>query len=133
MINIELLEQRLEEISKIETGKPFNKFIPETRTEMLIQTIERCKERNLEIELHKGELVIDGNKIVRLDDVVDGGEDYYWVYNDWVGWKGMDVQYDGIYLSSCVGKHTLLKGFILDGDYKKLVYQWNLNNFIHAI
>ena len=59
MIDISHLEKKLEELSKTETGKPFNKWIPETRTEMVIQSIEDCKERNREIELHKGELVID--------------------------------------------------------------------------
>lgn len=133
MINIEELEKKLEEVSKTETGKPFNKFIPETRTELLIQTIQRCKERNLEIELHKGELVIDDNKIVRLNDVIDDGDDYYWVYNDWVGFKGIDEKNEGTYLGSCVGQHVLLKGFIPDNEYNRLVYSWNLNNFIQAV
>lgn len=133
MIDIKELEEKLEEVSKTDTGKPFNKWIPETRTEMVMQSIENCKERNREIELHKGELVIDGNKIVRLEDVIDGEDDYYWVYNDWVGWKGMDEQNEGTYLASCVGCHILLKGFIPDEDYKRMVYQWNLNNFIQAV
>jgi hypothetical protein len=133
MINIDELEKNLEEISKTETGKSFNKWIPETKTDMLLQSIQNCKERNLEIQLHKGELVIDGHKIVRLDDVVDGDDDYYWVYNDWVGLKGIVEKNTGVYLSSCVGQHTLLKGFIPDDEYKRIVYQWNLNNFIQAI
>ena len=59
MINIDELEKRLEEVSKTETGKPYNKWIPETRTEMVLQSIQNCKERNLEIELLKGELEND--------------------------------------------------------------------------
>ena len=133
MIDIKKLEKRLEEISKTDNGEPFNKFIPETRTEMLMTSIENCKERNLQIELHKGELVIDHNKIVRLNDVIDGEDDYYWSYNAWVGLKGLYEEKDGIYLASCVVGHILLKGFIPDDEYNRIVYQWNLNNFIKAV
>lgn len=133
MIDIKELEKRLEELPKNDTGESFNKWIPETISEMIIQSIESCKRRNHEIELHKGELVIDGHKIVRLEDVVDGESDYYWVYNDWVGLKGMYEQNEGVYLSSCVGQHILLKGFIPDDEYNRIVKQWNFNNFIQAI
>jgi hypothetical protein len=132
MINIKELEDRLQEILKTETGKPFNKFITETRTELMIDSINNCKERNLEIEQHKYELVIDGAKIVRLLDVEDGDKDYYWVYNEWIGLLGTSNK-TGKYLASCVCEHIRLKGYIPKEDYDRLVYNWNLNNSEKAI
>lgn len=77
-----------------------------------------------ELSSYKNTLVIDGNKVVRLVDVVDGEEDFYWVF---------DNRSKGIYWSSCVGGWIPLKGFISEKDYTRLVHQWNLNNLNKAI
>ena len=75
-------------------------------------------ELQAKIGVYKNTLVIgDNNNIVRLVDVIDGHEDFYWVY---------DTK-KGIIHSSCVGGWVALKGFILDKDYKRLVSIWNLN------
>jgi len=132
MINIKELEDIYQEVIKTETGAPFNKWIPETRSELFKEKIKHCKERNLEIEKHKFELVIDGHQIVRLIDVEDDGEDYYWCYNEWVGLLGTSDK-TGLYLSSCVGQHVLLKGYIPTEEYERLVISWNLNNSEKAI
>ena len=58
-----------------------------------------------------------------LVDVIDGEDDYYWVYDS----------RKGIYHSSCVGGWTPLKGFIKQEDYDRMVRIWNLNNIEKAI
>ena len=83
-------------------------------------TLESLKK---ELEPYKNTLVIDNFQIVRLVDVVDGKNDYYWVYDG----------YRGEYWSSCVMDFIPLKGFIDDKKYSRLVNVWNLNNIEKAI
>lgn len=101
----------------------------------LICDFKNVTELNNEIMNHKGELVIheELHTIVRLDDVVDKVEDYYWVYNKWVGLKGMYEENDGKFLSTCVCQHIRLKGFIPDKEYNRMLYFWNNNNYVKAI
>lgn len=83
------------------------------------------KKLKKELKPYKNTLVIEVcNAIVRLVDVIDGEEDYYWVY---------DTENDGIHRSSCVMGWTPLKGFISDKKYKRMVSVWNLNNVEKAI
>lgn len=134
MIDTTKIEQRLSALKDTEEGnKPFNKWTTETRYQVALSNFNAVTKRNTEILNHRGELVIDNYNIVRLEDVEDGGDDYYWCYNKWVGWKGMDEQDEGKYQASCVGGHIRLKGFIPDEEYDRLVYVWNLNNFVKAI
>lgn len=81
---------------------------------------------NKEIEEHRNELVIDGYNVVRLVDCVDDVDDYYWVYDS--PEHPRDKKTNTLYLSSCVCKHTLLKGRLPDKEYNELVRIWNLNN-----
>lgn len=62
--------------------------------------------------------------IVRLVDVIEQDDDFYWVY---------DSRIRGIYYSSCVGSWIPLKGHLKEDDYNRLVYTWNLNNIEKAI
>lgn len=88
-------------------------------------TIEDLKE---EMSQYKNTLVIgDIDKVVLLLDVVDGEDDFYWVY---YGQSGGKVQE---YWSSCVGAWMPLKGFIKEKDYNELVRVWNLNHQKKAI
>lgn len=83
------------------------------------------KELMNELEPFRNTLVIDDfDKVVRLVDVVDGEDDYYWVYDD---------RQQGIRWESCVGSWTPLKGFIQPDRYDRLVRIWNLNNIEKAI
>ena len=123
MIELKKFEDSLLNCQLNETGKPFNKWGPETRTEMLQRSLKLVKELNSEIVLHKHELVIDDYKIVRLDDVIDDDDDFYWYYTSCTE----------SYLASCVCQHTLLKEFIPDNEYTELVRVWNLNNLDKAI
>lgn len=60
-------------------------------------------ELQTELKPYQGTLVIDDfHKVVRLVDVIDAEDDYYWVYDD----------HHGIYHASCVGGWIPLKGFI---------------------
>lgn len=124
MINIEEFEKDLVESLNTETGKPFNKWIGKTKSELIQESIERIKSLNSEIELHKNELVIDNNKVVVLMGVADGVEDFYWIYKDWD---------DKEYLASCVGRHIRLKGYIPEEEYNRLVYVWNLNHLDQVV
>ena len=68
----------------------------------------RCRdlfsELQAELKPYKNTLVIsDSNDIVRLVDVIDGNDDYYWVY---------DTE-KGIIKYSCCGGWTPLKDFYL--------------------
>lgn len=77
-----------------------------------------------ELEPYKNTLVIgDFNNIVRLADVIDGEDDYYWVYDT----------INGFVHSSCVCTWIPLKGFLEKGNYERLVHVWNLNNVEKAI
>jgi len=128
MIELDKYESALRECLLNETGLPFNQWITQTRSEMAQESIDNAKLRNSEIELHKNELVIDLSKIVRLVDVVDDEDDYYWVYDEWIG-----MWHSNTYKSSCVGQHILLKGFLPDDRYNELVRVWNLNNVEQAV
>lgn len=82
--------------------------------------MERFQEK---LAPYKNTLVIDDFfNIVRLVDVIDGGDDYYWVYDS----------PKGIMHTSCFSGWTPLKGFIPDEAYKKMLRIWNLNNKQHA-
>lgn len=124
MIDLTKLEQDFLESAKTETGKPFNKWIDKTKSELIQESIERIKGLNSEIELHKNELVIDDNKVVVLEDVIDGIEDYYWCYSDWNGKH---------YQASCVGRHIRLKGYIPEEDYYRMTCTWNLNHLDQVV
>lgn len=128
MIELVQCESTLRECLLNETGLPFNQWITQTRSELAQDSLDQVISLNKEIELHKNELVIDTTKIVRLVDVVDGNEDYYWVYDEWIG-SGHSENYQ----SSCVGQHTLLKGFLPDDKYNELVRIWNLNQVEQAV
>jgi hypothetical protein len=71
-----------------------------------------------ELEPYKNTLVIHFFKVVRLVDVIETEQDYYWVFDS----------FEGIYHESCVGGWTPLKGFIDDKDYERMVKIWNRNN-----
>lgn len=77
-----------------------------------------------EVEPYKNTLVIDDfDTVVRLVDVIDGDDDYYWVYES----------RNRIYYSSCVGGWIPLKGFIEQEKYDRMVRMWNLNNINKAV
>lgn len=77
------------------------------------------KELQKELAPHKGKLVLNHFDVVRLIDVVDGKDDYYWVI------KHADKR--GIHWSSCVGGWMPLKGKISDKHYNELERVWKLN------
>ena len=77
-----------------------------------------------ELEPFRNTLVIDDfDKVVRLVDVIDGEDDYYWVYDS----------RKGIYHASCVGGWIPLKGFVEQEKYDRMVRIWNLNNIEKAV
>jgi hypothetical protein len=77
-----------------------------------------------ELEPYKNTLVIgDFYNVVRLVGVIDGEDDYYWVYDT----------IKGIVHASCVGGWVALKGFIPEKEYQRLVNVWNLNNIEKAV
>jgi len=80
---------------------------------------------NDEITKHRNELIIcPSQKIVRLVDLLDGEDnDYYWIYDD-----GTEI-----YQSTAVAIHTILKGYIEDKAYEKLVKDWNKKNKEKAV
>ena len=78
-----------------------------------------------ELEPYKNTLVLDFCKIVRLVDVVEEPEDFYWVYAQWRLGKTT--------YSSCVMGWTPLKGNLPDKIYKQLVHNWNMNHVEQAI
>lgn len=63
------------------------------------------------IEKHRGEIMLDMFDIVRLEEIVDGEDDFYYVYRK---------VYKGVHYSSYVGSPILLKGQISDKEYKFL-------------
>jgi hypothetical protein len=86
--------------------------------------MEMLTKLKAELEPFKNTLVIDNlDNVVRLVDVIDDEDDYYWVYDS----------KQGIYHSSCVGEWIPLKGFVEQKKYDNLVYMWNLNNIEKAI
>jgi len=76
-----------------------------------------------ELEPYKNTLVILIDKIVRIYDVIDDDEDYYWVCDNG----------DKIEHVSCVISWSPLKNIISDNEYKYILNIWNLNNSIKAI
>jgi len=76
-----------------------------------------------ELKPYKNTLVLDFFNVVRLVDVVDGEEDYYWVYDT----------PNGLKQSSCVMGWIPLKGKLNDDEYNHLVKIWNYNNTVKAI
>ena len=71
-----------------------------------------------EVEPYKNTLVLDFFQVKRLVDVIDGGDDFYWVYD-----TGRGIEH-----STCVGSWIPLKGKIDEKEYNKLVTVWNLNS-----
>ncbi len=84
-------------------------------------TLEKLKE---EIKPYVGTLVLNLFEVVRLSDVIENEDDFYYVYNE---------QFDKINYSSCVMSFIPLKHALKKEDYIKLVKVWNLNNDIQAI
>ena len=80
------------------------------------------KDLQEEMSPYKNTLVLDGFEVVRLVNVIDGSDDYYWVY---------DTR-KGTVHATCVGGWIPLKGFIPSNEYNSLVRIWNLNNIIAA-
>ncbi len=76
-----------------------------------------------ELDPFKNTLVLDHFKVVLLIDVIDGGDDYYWVYDT----------FKGIVHATCVGGWVPLKGFIQEKEYTRLVNIWNLNHSTKVI
>jgi hypothetical protein len=74
-----------------------------------------------QLEPYKNTLVLDFFKVVRLVDVIDGEDDYYWIYD----YKGR------IYRGSCVLDWIPLKGYIPEDQYNNMVDIWN-NNYTYA-
>lgn len=83
-------------------------------------TLEDLKE---ELEPYKNTLVLDFCEIVRLIDVEDGGDDFFWVYECW----------SETIRSSCVMGWIPLKGNLPDDIYKTLIENWNMNHVDKAI
>jgi hypothetical protein len=81
------------------------------------------KELKDEVEKYKNTLVLNYFEVVRLVDVVNGDDDYYWVYDT----------SKGILHSSCVCGWYALKGVLPDNEYERLVKVWNLNNDEKAV
>jgi hypothetical protein len=82
------------------------------------------KELKEEVEPYKNTLVIDiFENIVRLVDVVEFDDDYYWVFDTPKGLRH----------SSCVVGWIPLKGYIEQENYDRMVRIWNLNNTNQAI
>jgi hypothetical protein len=67
----------------------------------------------------KGQMVICSSRVFRFIGIADDDEDYYYVL------------YDGrkITLHSCVGRITMLKGYILDRDYNEMIRLAKINHF----
>ena len=67
----------------------------------------------------KGQMVICSDEVLRFIGIADDDEDYYYVL------------YDGrkITLHSCVGRITMLKGYILDRDYNEMIRLAKINHF----
>lgn len=87
--------------------------------------MERLKLDSLkkEMEPYKDTLVLDYFEVVRLVDVFEDEDDFYWVYDT----------HKGLIHSSCVVGWIPLKGILIDKNYDELVRVWNLNNVEKAI
>lgn len=74
-----------------------------------------------EAEPYIGTLVVmdswDG--LLKLEDVEDHGDDYYWVCTD---------KRDNTKCQSCLMGFTPLKGHVNDGDYQRMKQLWNNNS-----
>jgi len=70
------------------------------------------------IEKHKGELLLNFDKVVRLIGFNEDEDDYYYVLHSLISGK---------YLESCVGSLCPLKGFLPDKEYDELVHFFDLN------
>jgi len=78
-----------------------------------------------EVEPYKNTLVIDGfDRVTRLVDVIDGDDDYYWVF---------DSNDKEERLVSVLLQWFPLKGFMKDEDYDRLVLFWNFDRINKAI
>ena len=84
-------------------------------------TLEELKK---ELEPYRNTLVLDFCEIVRLVDVIEEPEDFYWKYERWSKGKAN--------LSSCVMGWIPLKGNLPDEIYKSLVRNWNMNHVNQA-
>ena len=71
-----------------------------------------------EVAPYKGSLVLDGFDVVKLIDVIEGKDDFYWVYYA----KGKVIH------SSCVMGWIPLKNKLDTKDYNELVRLYVLNN-----
>jgi hypothetical protein len=79
--------------------------------------VATLEELQAEAKPYIGTLVLSIFDVVRLENVVDGEDDYYWIYT------GLKQKY----WSSCVGGFIPLKGVLPDKDYDSLVHIFNLN------
>lgn len=80
------------------------------------------KELQDELEHHKNTLVLNFFEVVRLVDVKEDEDDFYWVYD-----TGKEIVW-----SSCVNNFIQLKGKLNYAAYNDLVRVWNLNNDVKA-
>lgn len=76
-----------------------------------------------ELEPYQNTLVLNGFEVVKLVDIMDGEDDYYWVLDTW----------KQVIHSSCVIGWMPLKGVLSDKNYDELVRVWNLNHTEKAI
>lgn len=72
-----------------------------------------------EFDALKGQHVLSGDRVHRFIGLVDDGEDYYYCLYD-----GRKLQ-----LSSCVGRITPLKGYIIDSHYAEMLRIARLNDW----
>lgn len=77
--------------------------------------IEELKEQIAPI---KNTLVIYLFSVVMLVDVIEGEDDYYWLFETDSGCKKQ---------VSCLLDFVPLKGYIATEQYERLVYFWDLN------
>ena len=103
-------------ISQADQDKMTDKMIDQNRKGFRTEKGIKFSSANLEM--------IDANvKEIKNVFVIDGEEDYYWVYDS----------RKGIYHSSCVGGWIPLKGFVEQEKYDRMVRIWNLNNIEKAV
>lgn len=87
-----------------------------------IDFLETPTDLNKMVDEHRNELVLNYFEVVRLVDVIDGDDDYYWVFENSFSEK---------ILSSCVGGFFILKDSLSEKDYSELVRVWNLNHIVN--
>ncbi len=115
--------------NKIDVGVAANNLLTlfeadENKTDEKRKSATNLRELKKELEPFRNTLVIDVfDKVVRLVDVVDDEDDYYWVYDS----------RQGVYQSSCVCGWIPLKGFIKEKEYNEMIRVWNLNNMVKAV